>query len=210
MYQPAPTVDCPGFADPRAKRVPPSSKNCDFNNVKVKNKKTTLSAGVYCGGLTISGTSQVAFEPGVYVIKDKPFVVVDTAGISGKNVAFYLTGKKAVVEFKNNTSIRLSGREDGPLSGLLFFEDRESELGRVHKINSAHADELTGTIYLPRGKLSIDPNAEVAGSSAYTALIVWQLELDYGPTLVLHSDYGNTNVPVPAGVRVPGRVVLEE
>ncbi len=57
--------------------------------------------------------------------------------------------------------------------------------------------ELTGTIYLPNGKLFINPNAQVAEQSAYTAIVSYQLELTEGPELVLNSDYGSTKVPVP-------------
>ena len=83
-------------------------------------------------------------------------------------------------------------------------------LGRTHHINSTNVDVLTGTIYLSRGKLLIDRNSPIAEDLAYTAIIVRQLELTEGPELILNSDYGATDVPVPAGIRSSAEVVLSE
>ena len=54
----------------------------------------------------------------------------------------------------------------------------------------------------------MDPNAAVAENSAYTAIIVHKLELNEGPELVMNSDYGATDVPVPAGIIASAQVVL--
>ncbi len=96
------------------------------------------------------------------------------------------------------------------MAGLLFFGDRKVSSIVKHKIQSAHADELTGTIYLPRGHLLVDPNTSVAQKSAYTAIIVHKLEVNEGPTLTLNSNYGATEVPVPDGVRSDSQVVLAD
>jgi hypothetical protein len=61
-----------------------------------------------------------------------------------------------------------------------------------HKISSSNTQTLTGTVYLPTGKLRVDPGARVAENSAYTAIIAREIEIDQGPELVLNSDYGAT------------------
>jgi Flp pilus assembly protein TadG len=205
---PAPTTDCPVLPDPLEKRQPPAAGSCDHNKLVIKNAAKTLHPGTYCGGIAITGKSNVRFSPGIYVIKDGPFTVANKSAIDGTDVGFYLTGDKAMIDFSGNTTISLSGAEKGTMAGLLFFEDRGAKLDRVHRIKSANAHELTGTIYLPRGKLFIDPNTPVAADSAYTAIVARQLELTQGPTLVLNSDYGATSVPVPDGIKVTGTVVL--
>jgi Flp pilus assembly protein TadG len=205
---PAPTSDCPAIADPLSKRMPPTVGACDHNKLKLKNVTETLLPGVYCGGLEISGSSNVTFSPGIYVIKDGKFRITNKAVATGNNVAFYLVGKASIIDFTGKTTISFSGAEDGAMAGLLFFEERSAPLGRKHRINSADARELTGTIYLPRGTLQVDPNASVASDSAYTAIVANKLELTEGPTLVLNADYGATDVPVPDGIRVTGKIVL--
>ena len=96
------------------------------------------------------------------------------------------------------------------MAGLLFFEDPNSGPLRIHNIRSAHAYNLTGTIYLPKGNLLVDPTANVAEKSAYTAIIAKRLIVDNGPSLVLNTNYGATKVPVPAGIRSSADVVLAE
>ena len=125
-------------------------------------------------------------------------------------MGFYLAGKSALIDFTDDASVTLTVALDGEMAGLLFFEDRSVSLGRTHHINSTNVDVLTGTIYLSRGKLLIDPNSPIAEDSAYTAIIVRQLELTEGPELILNSDYGATDVPVPAGIRSSAEVVLSE
>lgn len=75
---------------------------------------------------------------------------------------------------------------------------------------ASNYQEVSSSIYLSRGELLIDPNSAVAKDSAYTAIIAHRLELTEGPELILNSDYGATDVPVPAGIRSSAQVVLSE
>ncbi len=202
--------DCPPIADPLASRPPPPVGACDFNNFSLAAGTKTLQPGVYCGGINLSGTAKVKFEPGDYIIKDGPFSVRQNAEASGSNVAFYLTGAPSTIWFLDNAAINFSGAETGPMAGLLFFEDPKSSPLRLHTIGAARAETLTGTIYLPRGNLVVDPNSSVGAKSAYTAIVARRVIVSNGPTLVLNSDYSATKVPVPAGVRVSSNVVLTD
>jgi Flp pilus assembly protein TadG len=205
---PTPTTDCPPVDDPLASRMAPLVKGCDFTDLKIVAGNRTLDPGTYCGGLEVSGTGIVKFNAGSYVIKDGPFKVSNNARVDGQHVGFYLTGDASVIDFSGNSTITLSGATEKEMAGLLFFEDRSAKLDRKHRIGSANANELTGTIYLSRGSLWVDPNSPVAQNSAYTAIIVHKLELDEGPDLIMNADFGATDVPVPAGIRVSAQVVL--
>jgi Flp pilus assembly protein TadG len=205
-----PITDCPPLEDPLKNRPPPDFSGCDFTDFKVVSGSTTLVPGVYCGGLEISGNANVQLSSGTYVIEDGPFRVQNEAKVVGDDVGFYLTGKAALIDFSGNSTIRLSGPESGDMAGLLFFEDRSAKLGSMHRINSSGADKLVGTIYLPRGQLLVDPNATVAAESAYTAIITYELSLTEAPNLVLNSNYNATDVPIPAGIKTSGTVVLAE
>jgi hypothetical protein len=69
-----------------------------------------------------------------------------------------------------------------------------------HRISASRAYQLTGTIYLPRGLLTIDSKKPIAAESEYTILVVQTLDLFDGPKLVLNSNYKGSVVPVPAGL----------
>lgn len=208
--EPLPITDCPPVPDPLAARKAPSIGACNFTKMKVEAGDRTLQPGTYCGGLEITGTSNVTFASGTYVIKDGEFKVQDTARITGEHVTFYLTGTSSTILFTNKASVRLTGSKVGNMAGLLFFEDRAATLGRKHQINSPNVEELTGTIYLSRGELVIDPNDTVAEGSAYTAIIAYKMQLKEGPELIMNSDYGATDVPVPEGIRTAAQIVLSD
>jgi Flp pilus assembly protein TadG len=205
---PAPTTDCAAIKDPLSSRQPVATNVCKATNLILTKGTHTLSAGRYCGGLKISGDAKVTFLAGDYTIANGAFEISKNAVVDAKNTSFYLQGEASVLKFTENSTLRMSGSESGPMAGLLFIEDRSVSLSRLHRINSANADELTGTIYLPRGKLRVDPNNSVAQDSAFTAIVAYQVEIDEGPTLVLNTNYSDTNVPVPEGIRIDTQVVL--
>jgi len=206
----APTTDCPVIADPLGARAEPKIAPCFLNNTNISSGNVTLQPGTYCGGIQISGTAQVTFQPGNYTIKDGAFRISANSKVKGENVGFYLTGNMTTLQFSGNAEISLSGSLKDELAGLLFFESRTAAKGRNHRIGSKNAHTLTGTIYMPRGNLLIDPGANVAADSAYTVIIAQNLRLDKGPQLTLNTNYGETNVPIPAGIRSSSQVILTE
>lgn len=204
--EPAPTTDCPPAEDPLASRSPPPVNGfCKFLPVIVID--TVLDPDYYCA-IVILGSAKVTLKPGIYTIET--LLSVDgTATLQGEYVSFYMHGLASYFWFGSGTTIDLSATKDGPLAGLLFFENRNAPAWNVHTIRSNNARRLVGTIYVPRGTLTIDANAPVADQSAYTALIVNSLTLKEGPHVVLRSDYESTDVPVPEGL-VGKRVILTE
>lgn len=184
----------------------------------------TLKPGVYCGGLFIGQNMNVTFEPGIYVIKDGPFIVTGNAKIKGDGVGFFLTGAESVFDFQADTTIDLVAPRDGALAGLLVFEDRNVPHAtrfnpfrldrlpanmRLHRIRSNNARQLLGTIYTPHAILMIDADSPVADKSAYTAIISWRVWLRDGPSLHLNADYKATDVPVPSSL-IGGQIVLSK
>lgn len=149
----------------------------------------------------------MTFAPGEYVIKDGPFIVADTASISGNCVGFYLTGSNARFQFGIDTTISLVAPSNGVMAGLLFHESRDQPTISSHAILSDNARLLLGTIYLPRGDLKIDAKKPVADQSAYTAIVAHTLKLYSGPNLVLNTNYDQTSVPVPDGIKGVGQPV---
>ncbi|KQU20094.1 hypothetical protein ASG63_23255 [Methylobacterium sp. Leaf94] len=183
----------------------------------------TLQPGTYCGGLHITKKGQVTLKPGVYIMKDGPLVVDKGGSLTGVNTGFYFTGVRGGLLFDDKSVVSLTAPKDGPMSGLLFFEDRAAPSGllsllplggkgkpkpapggfiaqREYRIISDDARTLLGTIYLPVGRLIIDSKKPVADQSAYTVIIARMINLYDGPNLMLNARYSSTDVPVPAGV----------
>jgi len=200
-FAPMPRNDCPPIADPLAKRPPPPAGNCDFNNTEINKKANViLKPGVYCGGLKIKGSATAKFDPGIYVIRDGKFLVDDGSSIEGKDVGFFFQGTDAKIRFHRDTTIDLSAPTGGPMAGLLFYEDRNVTDIEKHRIYSNNAHTLLGTIYLPKGWLFIEAEKPISQRAAFTIIVAGQIEMTGGPELFLNANYGNTSVPVPAGV----------
>lgn len=215
QFEPYPILDCPKLEDPLRDRANPNYGGCDFSGHVAHNFIGALEPGVYCGGLQISGTSNVTLSPGLYVIKDGPMNVQDASTLKGTGVTFFLTGRGSTVLFEANTTIDLAAMESGSTAGLLFFEDRTVPHSfefnplllrnfppdvRVHRVTSNNARNLLGTLYMPNSILLIDADAPIADASAYTAIVTGRLWLREGPILTLNSDYDATSVPVPSGL----------
>jgi Flp pilus assembly protein TadG len=205
--QPTPVSDCPPVPDPLASREEPSVGACDHTDMVVDAGATTLSPGVYCGGLTITGNATVQLSEGTYAITGGKLIFAGNAKVAGDHVGFFLSGAGSEFNFNGRAQVSLTAPKSGAMAGLLFFQSRGGG-ERKHRISASKVDKLVGTIYLANGHLRIDPNARVAAESAYTAIIVKTLELDEGPDVVLNSDYGGTDVPVPDGLKGSGTVVL--
>lgn len=201
---PPPYQDCPQFTDPLSGRPEPNSQGCDYIATIILNQDRVLKPGVYCLGLTITGFSRVTFLPGIYVIKNGPFLVAVSSEIKGEGVGFFLQGL-SFFTFDPMTKIELTAPKDGPMAGLLFFGSRSQSKLLLNTILSSNAQVMLGTIYLPTTTLVVDALAKVGSKSAYTAIVARRLTLLDGPELVLNSDYGATNVPVPKGIRGSGQ-----
>jgi hypothetical protein len=198
-YNPSPMLDCPPLDDPLADRTPPPAGGCDFRNLTIDGGSETLSPGHYCEGLKISNKAQIRLEPGVYVFSGGKLEVDNESTLEGDYVSFYFADDAAIFIFKNESVISLSAPKDGPMAGILMFENPAAAEGRDFLIESGQVKRLLGTIYLPQGTLKIDAKGAVAAESAYTVIIADRLDVK-NANLVVNSDYGGTDVPVPEGV----------
>ena len=209
-YDPDPVTDCPAVPDPLADRQPPSVGSCDHNDTQIDGN-ATLTPGVYCGGIRITGSGIVSLKPGEYIIRNGPLELSGSATLQGDNVGFFFTGTTAKTSFGTATTINLTAPKTGPLAGILFFEDRNATVGREFDMSSKNARRLVGTIYLPKGTLKVTGASKFADASEWTAIIARDVEVTNGPSILLNSDYAASNIPVPTGISAEtGRIFLTE
>jgi Flp pilus assembly protein TadG len=199
-FAPTPQTDCPVLPDPLLPRTLPVSGGCIANGLSHKGGIVNLVPGTYCGGATFTGSAKVTLAAGTYIFKDGPLVVTGGASFSGTNVALHFVGKGAELKFEAASSINLTAPRSGSMAGILISEDRNNSDKLIHSIMSDDARTLLGTIYLPRGRLHVGANKPVADRSAYTIVVASRFSLSEGPTMVLNTNYGATDIPVPDGV----------
>jgi hypothetical protein len=141
-------------------------------------------------------------------------VVDGGASLKGTEVGLYLKGPGSNLLLAQASTISLSAPKSGPLAGILIFDDptgapapeksnkhdKPSKSPREHSILSDDARTLLGTIYMPQGRLIVDATKPIADRSAYTVMVVQQIDLYDGPNLILNTDYSASDVPVPQSV----------
>jgi Flp pilus assembly protein TadG len=203
-FMPTPRTDCPVLPDPLLSRPLPSPGPCVKTNYVVKSVMETLSEGTYCGGLTIEDKAIVTLNPGIYIFKDGPLLVKNGGRLTGVNVNLHFSGGSAIMKLEEQTVVSLTAPKSGSMAGLLITEGRANPLQQQFEIYSNDTRMLLGTIYLPQGRLFVAANKPVSDQSAYTIIVARRFTLSEGPTMVLNSNYGATDIPVPNGVGPTG------
>ncbi|MGI9500134.1 MAG: TadG family pilus assembly protein [Geminicoccaceae bacterium] len=174
---PEPTLGCPPQVDPLVGLQPPEFTGCDYNDTRLSGHHGTLQPGVYCGGLEITGASNVELAAGVYVIKDGPLAIGDVTEVRGDAITFYLTGSEALIDFQDDSQLSLTAPTDGDLAGILVFQDRE--FGGDHVWDSAAPTTLHGTIYLSEGRLVSQSSNAITPVNSCNVLIAKSLHFKY-------------------------------
>ncbi len=141
----------------------------------------------------------MSLASGTYIFKDGPLLVKDGGSLSGVNTSLYFTGATALLNFAPNSTVSLTAPKSGDMAGILIAEDRRNPVGNAFEIYSNNARNLLGTIYLPQGRLHVAANNPVSDQSAYTIIVARRFTLSEGPTMVLNTNYGATDIPCAPG-----------
>jgi Flp pilus assembly protein TadG len=185
---------CDMLSDPYASYSVPSQTTCDYTNLSVT-ANSTLSPGVYCGGLKITGNSSVTLSPGVYYIQNGDFQILNTSSVSGNGVTFLISGQNSNINFTTTGTINLSPYTEsnaGQWAGFLFFWDQPStKKGQTNTFSKAQMN-LSGILYFVGQTLSITNGAQV---TVNTGSIISDFLLPDGATLNLT---GTLNSPTAA------------
>jgi hypothetical protein len=173
---PTPKTGATYIYDPLGYLSPPTVGSCFKTNYS-ENKTATLTPGVYCGGIKISGNNNtITFNPGTYILLGGGLQTSGGGTIQGTGVTFYNTGNStwAFNDFKlnGNTTFHLSAPTTGGAAnyeGILYFQDRSqagSNQGDV--INGTNSSTFDGVFYAAKGKFTYTGNSSVNG---YTSII---------------------------------------
>ena len=170
-------MGCPPQPDPLIDLEAPEVGGCDFTDSNFFNHHGTLQPGVYCGGLQISGLSDVTLAAGTYVIKDGPLMLTGSSEITGDGVSFFLTGEDALIRFQEMSTLTLRAPTSGPMQGILFFQDRNFD--GHHLWDSEAPTELYGTIYLPEGRLLSQSSSAITPVDSCNVLIMRSMKFTF-------------------------------
>jgi hypothetical protein len=202
---PAPDSICKPIPDPFSAYPPPPVGSCNYTNYSLSGNKTvTLQPGVYCGGMNFSGSVNVTFAPGLFIIKDG--AITETGGsFTGQGVSFFLTGSGAALQLSGKADWHIVAATGGPLPGFAIFLDPSGPSGLAASSSSLSGQSelyFEGVVYLPQQQVTISGTASAVSPSPYTSFIADTLSFVGNGELVVNNDITKTKVPIPTALMV--------
>jgi hypothetical protein len=185
---PAPTNTTSLASDPFATMatVPPTVGSCTNPNPAVgstaalsyplvlsDSSSHTVNPGTYCGGITISGSGNITFNTGIYIINgtgsgSKSFSYSGSGNLSGTNVLFFMTGQNGYtagpMSISGSGNLTFSAQSSGAYKGVLFWQDHNASTGANTYTGSGN---VTGTFYFPNDALTYSGS----GNAAFQAIV---------------------------------------
>ena len=198
-FSPAPEK-CGNRADPFASMNPSAPSACSHTNFSRGGGSFTVQPGVYCGGMKLSGGPNVTLSPGLYVIRNGPLSMSGGGTMTGNGITFLVEGSSAV-NLSGGGNYRLTAQRSGELSGFVFFQRANSNVGGKAVISGSGDMYFEGVMYLPSQK------AEVSGGgttqtmySPFTAYIANRFLYSGGSEIRVQYEPSRLTVTPPTGL----------
>lgn len=158
--------------DPLAYIPPPNIADYTVRSTKKlqysQAETITIKPGVYYGGITIGGQSNVIMEPGIYYMYGGGFSFSGQGSLTGIGVMIYndpqSTSDNISISGTNAVNVTLSPPTSGTYQGFLFWQRREADV--PIDITGNGNLQLTGTFYATGAQLNVTGNggADLIGS----------------------------------------------
>jgi Flp pilus assembly protein TadG len=181
--------------DPYASLGTPTPGTCTYTNyTPPSGGNVTVYPGTYCGGLTITGKSNVYFTAGTYYIANGDLVIQSTNNVSCSNcttsggvttgttfVLTQTTGNNADIGGASITSennVNFNAPSTGTYAGVLFYQDRRvaagtmSSTSKIFTVASLNTATLSGAIYFPSNKIDVS-SINTFGGSPTNGCTIW-------------------------------------
>ncbi|MBI2717722.1 MAG: hypothetical protein HY245_13135 [Rhizobiales bacterium] len=134
----------------------------------------TMQPGVYTGGVQVGQNINVTMQPGVYFIKDGPFVILPGGTVTGTGVTIVLMGNSnAYLDVQAGGNLNLTAPASGNFKSIAIAQ-HPATIPTVAKGNSVIGGgsiEVTGLMYFPTQPLLITGNGDVSVNSKYFAIV---------------------------------------
>lgn len=148
-----------------------------------------LNPGVYCGGMDIKGTANLA--PGTYILAGGGLSANAQAVINGTGVTIYNTSSTGWgcpggardaddISINGGATLNISAPTSGVLAGMAFFQDRTITSTSIQKFNGGANMIIDGAIYFPKSPMQFAGNSS---NSGYTYLVADTVEFTGNSTL---------------------------
>jgi hypothetical protein len=144
------------ISDPYEKSNFPPPSGCTARNFSAK-ETVSITAGVYCGGMSFTTGANVTLSPGIYYIDAGSFTVHGGATVTGTGVTMVFTSSNGNnwpgATINGSATVNLTAPTSGPTAGIVMFGDRNMPEGTTFRFEGGSSQSLTGAVYLPKGDI---------------------------------------------------------
>jgi type II secretory pathway pseudopilin PulG len=195
---PTPLTNVAPFGDPLAYLQAPEVGACTHTGTLNVNSSTTISQGVYCGGIAVSGGSTtLTLNAGTYILNGGGLVVSGGASLIGNGVTFYNTGTASgsnaykPIVFSGGSSTSLKAPSSGSLTGILFFQDRTltANLNQQNTISGSSGAVIQGAMYFPTTPLVYSGGSSI--NTSYTLMVADTLTVSGSSPTTVNANYAS-------------------
>lgn len=186
---PAPSTGTAAVTNPLATLAMPTVGACTHTGLLTVTKDTTLSPGVYCGGIYVDN-KVATLSAGTYIMAGGGFRVrggyVYGTGVTIVNtIDATSTYAFAPINFGFGCKTKLSAPTTGSLAGVLMFGDPAGPTGVVNTFACASdvPPELTGILYFPTQDFLYDGSN--SGTELQGTIIAQHVEVSGKVTITL-------------------------
>ena len=177
---------------------------CDYTN-KSLSDTATLYPGVYCGGLSITGSGNVTFLPGLYIMNGGGFNIAGSGTAVGTGITVYITADGSHtykgISINGSGDYSLSAPKSGDYESLLFIGERTRASNLGSTITGSTSLHIEGVVYLPKEELTF-----TGGSAAADYQILVSDTLRITGTSHLGNNFSN----LATGPPIRGAAVVSE
>lgn len=190
----------PAISDPYADIDAPTAGGCTETNYSLTGTSTdTISAGTYCGGISVGPNATLTMNSGLYILDQGDFDIKGTLTANNVTVAFVDSSGTncGSLSFTSGASATLSAQTTGTYAGLLFFRHADCDtVASGHKFTAGAGVDVTGTMYFPTSSVEYTGGASVSGSCVQ----IVSYAVDFSGNASLGSDCDGTGVnPIYTG-----------
>lgn len=191
-----------GRCSPTDPPLVPGSHGCRFSG----SGTVVLQPGVYYGGWQIQNSVTLQLSPGVYIFAGGgvslnaggTITSVQGSGGAPAPVMFFNTDDpstgsgQADVDFTATSTLALRPVASGPYKNILMWNDGNGSNPRAKiSLGGQTTLDIAGTIYSPKGLVTLEGGSGVGGSPTNTAaiqIIAWQWDIGGNGTLDMPYD----------------------
>jgi hypothetical protein len=180
------------LADPYSDLAIPSFTGCSANSMRSPqryNRNSTLSAGVYCGGITVTGNNTINLNPGVYILDGGGLNISGNGAFNAPGVTIILTnsrhgasGTYGSFDISGGRDFFFSAPTSGSTAGVALYQDRNAPTSGTNTVTGNGDVEVDGAIYTPSQEINFGGGRDI-GSDICTHIIGRTVRLHGNPYL---------------------------